>query len=429
MTNNPIADMFRNYSNFMGSNSKDNLKKRRLEEILNYDLDVGFYDNAIPTKIFRPDIYKARQEYKLDNEMAMPYTTFGEQFADAKLQIPAFGKDNVEEISGKFDLITNTLTKFWDDSCAPLEHNKLLFHFNGIDKVPYSKGECQPAINLMKDVIEMNMYEKNKSCRLMDGRKVYGEDLETDIRMLKHVDESFRSQLVDKNVEPIATLIPFNVLQKHISDSNKILESQYGKSMRNSPMRQLKQSVIERHGSDSVVSAMLHMNSPEMFYETFIPRGICSSIATGKNVPYSNGKAYSGIITIQTTGILHVDVEDGTSDYFTGDILDTAYLYLIIEMKELIPNDTKFNYPWIRMLLTPKTTQQVENDILINTRGICKRTRDGMLSKTLIKPIGKLSVGPYHVRDQSDKDGKQFAEFDIIMLYRSGMLHTISFQM
>ena len=429
MTNNPIADMFQTYSNFMGTNSNDNLKKRRLEEVLNYAVDVGFYNNLIPTKMFRPDIDKARQEYKIENELSMPYTIFDKDFKNTQLQIPAFGKDNVEEISGKFDLITNTLTKFYDDDCAPLEHNKLLFHFIGIDNVPYSKGESQPEINIMKDVIEMNMYEKNKQLHMIDGRKVFGEDLESNIRLQKLVDESFRSQLVDKNVEPIATLIPFNILQKHIIDSNKILESQYGKLMRNSSMHDLKQNVIERHGSDSVVSVMLHMNSPEKFYDTFIPRGICSSIATGKNVPYSNGKAYGGIITIQTTGILHIDIEDGTSDYFTGDALDTAYLYLIIEMKELIPNDNKFNYPWIKMLLSPKTVQQLENDILINTKGICKKTRDGLLSTTLIKPIGKLCVGPYHVRDHNDKDGKQFAEFDIIMLYRSGKLYTISFQM
>lgn len=426
MTNNPIANMFQNYSNFMGNNSKDNLKKRRLEEILNYAVDVGLYGNLIPTKMFRPDIYKARKEYKIDHELDMPYTSLGKEFKYTKLQIPAFGKDNVEEISGKFDLITNTLTKLYDDDCGPIEHNKLLFHFTGLDKVPYSKGECQPEMNVMKDIVEMNMYEKKKELHMIDGRKLLGEQLESTIRIQKIIDESFRTQLVDKDVEPVATLIPFNILQKHILESNRILESQYGKLMRNSSMEELQQSVIERHGPDSVVSLMLQMNSPEAFYDAFVPRGICSSIATGKNVPYSNGLAYGGIITIQITGILHIDIEDGTSEYVRGDVFDTAYLYLIIEMKELITNDTKFNYPWIRMLLSPKTIEEIENDILINTRGICVTTRDGLPSKTLIKPIGKLCVGPFHVPDHGDRDARQLAEFDIIMSSRR--LHSITFQ-
>ena len=440
-----VAKIISNYDGFRGptgavGTSSGPVRKRRLEEILDYNVEFGVLNGMLRSKRFRPDMASSRERYMQDEmsegELSLPYTRRGQQLHGFQrghlmsiphLSIPAFGTDPVEELPGKFDLVMNTITSLYTSTSPPIEHNKLLFQFMGLNQPPYAIGEERmDEEDALTTFIQMDVYSPEDSVLLGDGQRRERRDLVEDLHLRQEVDEAFRLHLTGKSMDPVATLIPFNLLQQHIMESNKILQSQYGNHMKGRSLSELKSEVIDQHGRDSVVALMIHMESPEMFYDTFLPRGICSSACTGKMVPSSSGKF---IVTLQTTGTLNVDVEDGDSCYEQGTMIDNAYLYLIVEMRELISCDDKFNYPWIRMLLTSKTLDQVESDLLLEVGGNCVKSKTGQVTRTVIKPIAKIRVGPYHVHHPNEKDARQHYQFDIIMNYRSGQHRLVSFPM
>ena len=426
---NSLAHSAVSYSNFAGpseaQNKKDAGKKRRLEEVLDLDLFLDCYGGLISTKRFRPDTSKALETFMQsqmgDGDLSLRYTHMGKELLNTvsarpiqfmPLEIPAFGTDPTDEVPlvGKFDLIVNTLTPLYGKDSPPLEHNTLLFQFMGLNRTPYTLGEDQPNNDCLQIIIESQIYHHSD---LHEG--------ETEVRLLNSVEQAFWMHLGDTAADPISTLVPFGLLQKHITDSNELLKSQYGTQLFGEPYVNLKEKVVACHGPDSVVALMVHMDSPEMFYDCFVPRGICSSTCTGKTAPFCNGAAYRGLVTLQTSGLLDIDLGDGDKHLSAGSYLDTAYLYLIVEMKQLVPKDVKFNYPWIRMLLTPRTVDQVVEDIVFESKSKCYSTRNGSLSSTVVKPLAKLRVGPHCVGDSFTKDSQQLSQFDLLM--SPGMKH------
>lgn len=398
--------MVKNFHDMMGAQ-----RKRRLAEILEYPLDIDV--RGVPTKYFRPDIHEARSKYlareKNHEDLDLVNTRIGDLYP-RDFSMPAFARDVNHEIHGKFDLVLNTASSLYNEHTPSVEPGRLVFHFTGIEGFQRLDDD-----NVMNYLIEMNIYDGNRGVVMTDGRHMSGEELETEIRLRNQVDEAFRYHLTEKKVEPVATLVPFEVLKKHIQDSNNILMTQYGDLMRGGSLNDLKRAVIERHGPDSIVALMVHMKSPEHFYKTFIPRGIVSSLSTGKNVPYSDGRTYGGIVTIQTQGRLRIDIEDGASHLTQGDVVDMATLYLIVEMKEPIPDNNKFNYPSIRLFLSPLSQEQLERQLTGENKGSGPKTRDGRPSEIIVEPIGNLSVGPYHIAEGSNVSHRQSANFDLLL--------------
>ncbi len=429
MLNGLLAQLASSYCNYQGPRSAPDtgggpIRKRRLEEILDFDLEYGVLDRQLKSKMFRPDMYQSRSDYMQrqmnQGELSMPNTTLGHRLLGLQksghlvsipsLSVPAFGMDPVDEIGGKFDLVMNTMTSLYNKHSPPLEHNKLLFHYVGLAQSPYAHGENQAPCDALGAMMSMDTRRSRT-------------DVETDVNTRRNVDEAFRLLLNGNEVNPVATLIPFDFLQKHIKDSNRKLECEYGTHMRNGQYSDLKSEVIRKSGCDSVVALMVHMESPEMFYNTFFPRGICSSTCTGRMLPSRSGKF---VVTLQTMGTLHVDVEDGDAHLRQGVSLDMAYLYLIIEMKQLVPLDDNFNFPWIRMLLTSKTVDQLEIDMLTEAEGMPVRSKTGQSVRSIIKPIARLRNGPYHVRHEDDRDARQHYQFDLMMESLSGGLRLVT---
>ena len=386
--------------------------KRRLEEILDYDLDFNVLNNALTSDTFRPDVKRARNNY-IPKELSLPYAQFGMTLLDTgpSLEIPAFGKDGTEEVAGKFDLIINSLTSLYNRESAPLEPNHLLFHFQGLNSIPYALGENNPACDPLKALIQIQVYEECEKVPLDDGVFHSCNDLEKEMRLTTKVQESYSLRFGHMNMDPLATLVSFKELRKHIKSSNEILRSQYASLLRNQSYISLKDKVVEQHGPNSVVALMVHMRSPEVFLNTFVPRGVLSSKTTGKHIE----EPYQGKVTLQTQGLLNIDIEDGDQHLQQGSMLSSAYLYLIIEMKELVPGDSKFNFPWIRMFLTNRTVDAVTDDIVIESGGICTPARNGKLTKTIVFTLGRLRVGPHHVHDPCDIESKQRSQFDLLL--------------
>lgn len=435
MSYSSLAKLVTSYKNFYGppnSSTTGPIKptsKRRREEVLGLDTEMGVYNKMFKPYMWRPEKKRARQSYMSqemkDAELSMPYFKRGKPYQDqrhlsslSKLSIPAFSGDHMDEFGGKLDLILNNITSLYG-ARSPLEPFRLMFHYTGLIKSNIGPG--RDYMDDVRSVIERSVYEDD-----VDGNQA---NRERDVITRSEVHNAFRVHLADETVDPVVTMVPFSLLQTHIIDSNGILKSQYADLMKGLSLSELKARVVNQHGPDSVVSLMVQLNSPEDFYNTFNPRGILASKCTGRTTPFSNGTPYQGLVTLQTAGTLHIDTEDGDDDLYEGDILDTATLYLVVEMKELVPNDNKFNYPWIRMLLTPKTIDQVESDIVMCQGGTCVKSRDGKNTKTIIKPIAQLRGSSYYASGSTSQYTKQLRDFSIIMNYRSSDLKKICFQM
>ena len=399
------------YDSFCGPRENRGIK-RRLEEILDYDLNFGILDDIISSDLFRPDIKNARDNY-VPQELSLPNAKFGIGLLEngPDLDIPAFGKDPTEELAGKFDLMVNSLTSLYNRESMPLEPNHLMFHFQGLKRIPYCLGENHVPCNPLKTLIQMQVYEECDHIHLDDGNLHLCNDLEQEIRLMDKVQESYSVLFGHAEMDPLATLVSFKQLRKHTEKSNDILRSQYASLLRNETYIGLKKKVVEQHRPDSIVALMVHLLSPEALLDTFIPRGILSSRTTGNQ----QDGPHMGKVTLQTQGLLNVDIEDGDEHLPLGSMLSSAFLYLIIEMRELVPGDHKFNYPWIRMLLTNETSDQVAEDILTESKGKCVLSRNGNLTSTIIVTVGKLRVGPHHVHDPCEVDAKQFSQFDILL--------------
>ena len=319
--------------------------KRRLEELLDYDLDFNVFNNALRSETFRPDVKRARNNY-IPKELSLPYAQFGMTLLDTgpSLEIPAFGKDGTEEVAGKFDLIINSLTSLYNRESAPLEPNHLLFHFQGLNSIPYALGENNPACDPLKALIQIQVYEECEKVPLDDGVFHSCNDLEKEMRLTTNVQESYSLRFGHMNMDPLATLVSFKELRKHIKSSNEILRSQYASLLRNQSYISLKDKVVEQHGPNSVVALIVHMRSPEVFLNTFVPQGVLSSKTTGKHIE----EPYQGKVTLQTQGLLNIDIEDGDQHLQQGSMLSSAYLYLIIEMNH---KDTFVTESYIQLLL------------------------------------------------------------------------------
>jgi len=430
-----IARLASGYRNFCGpptqvSNPPPNpTRKRRMEEVLGLDVECGAYNKMFRSSKWRPDKVASRERYMKDEmregELSTPYLKRGDPFHRSShlaplsdFNVPAFSGDHIDEFGGKIDLIMNTITSLYGPQSPPLEPNKLMFHYTGLIKSPL--GDGRDYVDDMKYVIEMGIYGDD-----LDGKQA---DRERNAWSRSEVHDAFRVHLADQSVEPVVTMLPFNMLQSHIKESNNILKAQYAALLKGASYSELKATVVNQHGADSVVALLVQMNSPEDFMRTFVPRGILASRCTGKTTPFSSGTTYQGIVTLQTAGTLHVDTEDGDHHWMEGNKLETATLYLIVEMQRLVPHDDKFNYPFIRMLLTPKTTEQVEADIISQQGGKCVRTRDGGRSKTIIKPLAQLRGSSYYIHATTNANARQSREFSIIMAYQSSDPKYICFQ-
>lgn len=413
--------------------SSKNVENRKfpLEEILNYDLNFCMIDKKVSSDDYRPDIKKARTMFT-PFEFSLPYTSRNEELLSygsgiiqlPDLSVPAFGKDPVEEVAGKFDLVMNTMTSLWKSKHGLLEPNQLIFQYAGLIRIPYSMGEKYPDNDPLKSIIHMEVYDDRDEIPQDDGLMYSCRQLEKEMRLMSRVNDAYSLRFGNLSVDPLATLVSFKQLKCHIEETNRMLHSQYVNLLRNETYTKLKEKVVDEHGPESVEALLLHIQSPGMFYDTFLPRGILSSKSTGKTVPFSNGTAYEGIVTLQTTGMLNVDIENGDEHLSHGSTLSNGYLYLIIEMKSLVPGDFKFNYPSIRMYLTSKSVEMVADEILSNTRGRCHLSRNGKLTETIIKPLGKIHLGPHNVHDSCSVDTKQYTPFDIL-LTNSNTYHVI----
>lgn len=403
--------------------SKLNLNKRGHDALDGMDVYANIFQTNISSKRFRKDIDDAMRRYmpiSHDNP-CLQYAHYGKELFSAKppsivvlpqLELPAFGTDPVEEVQAKFDLVASTLTPLYTNTSPSIKPNTLLFHFTGLRREPYAEGECCPTSYATKEC-------------LLSGDK--GEKEKT-LKLLQNVDESFSFGMNHTSIDPLATILPYHLLKNHIKTANDILKSQYACTMRDKTLTELRDAVVSHHGSDSIVSLLLYMDSTEKMFDSFVPRGICSSISTGKTAAYSDKASYRGVVTIQKSGTLNVDTEDGDSHLPEGSQLNVANLYLIIEMKELVPNDCKFNYPAIGLKLTSQSLDQLEEEKIRHTDGRCHLSRDGKLSKTIILPIATLRVGPYIVHSVSFLDSKQMHEFDVIMGLKCAIPRYIVYQ-
>ena len=435
MSSSYIARLASNYKNFCGPPGSTTTappnptRKRRMEEILGFDVECGAHNKMFRSTNWRPDKAASRQRYMRDEmkdgEISTPYLKRGQPFSSkthlaslSDFHVPAFSGDHLDEFAGKIDLIMNTLTSLYGSHSPPLEPNKLMFHYSGLIK--QQVGGCKDFMDDMTSVIEMGVYGQDS-----DGRQT---EREKNTWARTEVHNAFRVHLADQSVEPVVTLVPFPLLQTHIRESNEILKSHYVDLMRGASYSELKAKVVSKHGPDSVVSLMVQLQSPQDFMRAFVPRGILASRCTGRTTPFSSGTTYQGLVTLQTSGTLHVDTEDGDHHCTQGDKLESATLYLIVEMKELVPNDEKFNYPWFRMLLTPQTIEQVESDIITQQSGVCVKSRNGARTKTIVKPIAQLRGNSYFVHTTSNTNTRQSREFSIIMSYRSSDPKLICFQ-
>lgn len=398
-------------------------EKRDYAAMQGLDVYTDIFEKNISSKHFRWEIDDAMNRYMpiSYNNPSLQYAHFGEQLLSTKppsivslpsLIIPAFGIDPVDETQVKFDLVASTLTPLYNASSPSIGPNTLLFHFTGLCQEPFAEGEfCPTSDSLKRCLLSQSHFSGEKERNL-----------------LQQVDESFSFGMTHNAFDPLATILPYKVLQMHIKAANDIMRSQYASTMRHKDLNELREAVISQHGSDSIASLMLYMNSPTKMLDTFIPRGICSSISTGKTVAYSERASYRGVVTMQTTGTLNMDVEDGDSHLPMGSQMNVANLYLIIEMKELVPNDCKFNYPSIQMKLTSQSIDELEEEKMRETGGRCYLSRNGQLTKTIIQPIATLRVGPYHVYGSSFLDSKQMHEFDITMGLQSSRPRYIAYQ-
>ena len=430
-----LARLASNYRNFCGppgsrtTTPPNATSKRRMEEILGLDVECRAHNKMFRSSMWRPYKAASRKNYMRDEmkhgEISTPYLNRGEPYDNkahlaslSDFHVPAFSGDHLDEFAGKVDLIMNTLTSLYGSQSPPLEPNKLMFHYTGLIKSHV--GEGRDFLDDMRSVIRTGVYGQDQ-----DGGQA---DRERSMWTRSEVHDAYRVYLADQSVEPVVTIVPFPLLQTHITESNSILKAQYVDLMRGSSYSELKSRVVSQHGPESVVSLMVQLHSPEDFMRAFAPRGILASRCTGRTTPFSAGTTYQGIVTLQTSGTLHVDTEDGDHHCQEGIKLETATLYLIVEMRKLVPNDDKFNYPWVRMLLTPKTVQQVESDIITQQNGCCVKSRDGARTKTIIKPIAQLRGSSYYVHGTGNTNARQNRDFSIIMSYRSSDPKLVCFQ-
>jgi hypothetical protein len=403
-------------------------EKRDYAAMKGLDVYTDIFDTNISSKLFRREIDDAMKRYMpiSSKNPSLQYAVLGEKLLSSKifsrsiirlpetLIIPAFGMDPVDETQAKFDLVASTLTPLYSATSPSIRPNTLLFHFTGICPQPFAEGESCPSLDSLK------------RCSLVSSQSRIGGEKERNL--LQQVDESFSFGMTHNAFDPLATIVPYNLLQGHITAANDILRSQYASTMRHKDLNELREAVIDQHGSDSIASLMVYMDSPTKMFATFIPRGICSSISTGKTVEYSEKASYKGVVTIQTTGTLNVDVEDGDCHLPIGSQMNVANLYLIFEMRELVPNDCKFNYPSIHLKLTSQSIDELEEEKMRETGGRCYLSRNGDLTKTIIQKIATLRVGPYRVHGSSFVDCKQMHQFDITMELQSSRPRYITFQ-
>ena len=396
------------YDAFYGPHERRG-EKRRLEEIL--DLNVKY----LPLLDEREDLKRARLSY-VPHEIELPYTTrnlFGGNnlFNLPDLTVPAFGRD--DDLAGKFDLIQNKLTKL----STPLQPNHLAFQFMGLNRIPYTQGEFHLSGDPLKAAVQMEVYDQREEVPMDDGDMYSLRELQLESRLSKNVQANYNLLLGTPTVDPLATLITFPDLKKFQDEFNNIILSQYSKTMRGETYIRLKESVVEEHGADSVAALLVHMQSPQVFLDTFFPRGIFSS----------GFQRLEGVVTLQTMGQLHVDIEDGDSHLMPGSMVSSgAVLYLVVQMQPLVDGECLFNYPAMKMVLSPKSTCQLADDILIRTKGRCHRTRSGKLSKTVIWPVGHLRAGPHHVYDPSKLEARQYSQFEILLGHVKPMYVTFS---
>ena len=132
MTSNLISKLATSYSHFAGppgtqsTGGKYPLRKRRREEILSHDVETNILNKKFRSSMWRPEIASARQSYMKEqmtnSDLSMPYVQRDTPAINyprrnlaplPPLQVPAFGKDRIEELGGKFDLIMNTLTSLY----------------------------------------------------------------------------------------------------------------------------------------------------------------------------------------------------------------------------------------------------------------------------------------------------------------------------
>ena len=389
--------------------NKLNEAKRSYDTMNGLDIYTHIFETNLSSKHFKSDVEDAMKRYwpiSQDNPSLL-YSHFDKELLSENthsfvtlpklLDIPAYGTDPVDEAQAKFDLVASTLTPLYTSTSHPIQPNMLLFHYTGLSTNPFATGELCPSVHTNKEYFD--------TC----------EDTEKQMRLQSKVEESFSLGMNHHTLDPLATILPYKELKKHIHFANDILRSQYAFTMRHESLTNLRDTVISQHGSDSIVSLMLHMESPEKFANAFVPRGFCSSISTGKTSAYRDKSSYQGIVTMQTTGTLNVDVEDGEQHLQDGSVMNIANLYLIFQMNELVPNDFKFNFADVQLKLTSQSIDQLEEEILRETNGKCHLSRDGQLTKTIIQKIATLRVGPYRIQSNSYISSKQLHEFDIVM--------------
>lgn len=386
----------------------------------NLDVYTRLFNTGISSKDFHEDIDLAMKKYMCmsDQNISLEYFHSNRELLSTSspqmhllrlpptLDIPALGTDPTEELSAKFDLIASTFNPLYTPDSLSIRPNVLLFQYKGICHTPFSLGESSPQ-------------NRRPSCL-----KILEEDLEISTRLRKDVNEAHSIGL-DDNQGPTVILLPYDQLKKHINESNEILRMQYASSMRHESLSKLRETVISHHGKDSIVALLLHLEDTEALLNTFVPRGVCSSICTGKTAAYTESSTYQGVVTIQRSGTLNVDVEDADQHLVDGSEMNIANLFLIIEMKQLVPLDDKFNYPSVRLVLTSHGIDQFEEELVRQkhrgqrSASVC--SRDGRPAKTIIYPIASLRVGPYHVYSNPMIKRNQVNEFDITMSLRSAL--------
>lgn len=374
--------------------------KRRVEEVL--DLPLGVSDLLTD----RHDLKRARQTYNPSYDL--PYLTrnlVGDYnrglFRAPTLQIPAFGRES--DLAGKFDLFQNSISKL----AGPLEPNHLVFQFMGLVRSAYAEGTPHTTGDPLGAAIQMEVYGGGRDKVPMDdGRMFEVRELQLETRIAKQVHDTQEVMLSTPRVYPMVTLTGFNELARKIGALNEKLLNSFLHRFRHGSYTRMKEQFVSELGPESDLAVLLHITSPTMFFDCFMPRGIVSA----------GSPVLEGIVTLQTSGQLNIDVEDGDSHFEPGTIVSgAAMLYLIVKMESLVEGEYMFNYPAIHMHLTTKTSSQLVDDMLQTTKGRCHLTRDGKLSKTIIFPVGQLTAGCHIVEDDKRVDSRQSSQFEIIL--------------
>lgn len=388
----------------------------------NLDIYARIFDKNISSKNYQEEIDMALkrfapisdgkdidlQYFESGSKLFSPLDGLSRIHLPSTFTTPAIGTDPTDELLAKFDLIACTFNPLYTPNSPSIKPNELLFQYKGLCHSPFALGEQCP-----KNTGHFNTGDS------------INWNTEMSVKLRKDVNEAHSIGLSSDLAQgPVVTLVTYDHLQRHIRQCNEILKTQYASTMRHESLAKLRDIVVSQHGKDSLVALFLHIDDTEEFLNTFVPRGICSSICTGKTSSCSESSTYQGIVTIQRSGTLNIDVADADEQLPDGCELHTANLFLVIEMKQLVPYDEKFNYPTPRMVLTSLSVDQFEEELAHKTRGICptsKKSRDGRGCKTIICPIATLRVGPYRVYSNSLIKSNQMNEFDITMSLRSSL--------